>query len=121
MDLVCSHQRQQHTQVAGKREVYNCSISLSYHFHRVDALWKGLTGTLSGMFCASLEQMKITVTGSPTYCFKHEGNNNFAKNQSTDSVRLRYSVLPREAICTENLTPWIKMLPCRSKVPLRKH
>lgn len=28
---------------------------------------------------------------------------------------LRYGALPREAVCTENLTPWLKLLPCRDK------
>lgn len=32
------------------------------------------------------------------------------------ATRLRVAALPREATCTENLTPWIKMLPCKSKV-----
>lgn len=26
-----------------------------------------------------------------------------------------HSNLPREAVCTENLTPWSKLLPCRNK------
>jgi phosphatidylinositol glycan class T len=29
---------------------------------------------------------------------------------------VRYSALPRESVCTENLTPWKKLLPCSSKV-----
>ncbi|KAI3987620.1 hypothetical protein MKX01_007086 [Papaver californicum] len=51
---------------------------------QVDANWKNLTQTLSGLFCASL----------------------------------RYGALPREAVCTENLTPWMKLLPCRDKAGL---
>lgn len=34
----------------------------------------------------------------------------------TDHNFLRYAVLPREVVCTENLTPWKKLLPCSSKV-----
>lgn len=34
----------------------------------------------------------------------------------TDHSFLRYAVLPREVVCTENLTPWKKLLPCSSKV-----
>ena len=59
---------------------------------------------LSGIFCASMEQMSISVTSEPKYSM-----------QSTSSSNARYSVLPREAVCTENLTPWIKLLPCRNK------
>lgn len=32
--------------------------------------------------------------------------------------RVRYGALPREAVCTENLTPWLKLLPCRDKAGL---
>ena len=34
----------------------------------------------------------------------------------TDHRFLRYATLPREIVCTENLTPWKKLLPCGSKV-----
>nr|POF01921.1 gpi transamidase component pig-t [Quercus suber] len=34
------------------------------------------------------------------------------------SGSLRYGTLPREAVCTENLTPWLKLLPCRDKAGL---
>ncbi|KAM6564895.1 hypothetical protein CsatB_024893 [Cannabis sativa] len=46
-------------------------------------------------------------------------------NMTTSSDRiysgprsLRYGTLPREAVCTENLTPWLKLLPCRDKAGL---
>ncbi len=84
----------------------------------MDKLWKGLTYTLAGLYCASLEQMKSTVTSQPQFSFAPEsvGINN------TNPLYLRYSTLAREAVCTENLTPWIKMLPCRQKVsPIRFH
>lgn len=29
-----------------------------------------------------------------------------------------YGALPREAVCTENLTPWLKLLPCRGAAGL---
>ena len=31
---------------------------------------------------------------------------------------LRYTALPREPVCTENLTPWAKLLPCGQKAGL---
>lgn len=34
----------------------------------------------------------------------------------TDHRFLRYATLPREIVCTENLTPWKKLLPCGSTV-----
>uniref|UniRef100_UPI003AAB464E GPI transamidase component PIG-T isoform X2 n=1 Tax=Centroberyx gerrardi TaxID=166262 RepID=UPI003AAB464E len=36
----------------------------------------------------------------------------------TDHHFLRYATLPREIVCTENLTPWKKLLPCGSKAGL---
>ncbi|KAJ1499788.1 hypothetical protein HMI54_011411 [Coelomomyces lativittatus] len=96
---------------------------------RINGQWKGLTYTLAGLFCASLEQMKSTVTSQPHFSFPsdfHYNNNNNNKNnnnnnstideQPTNPIYLRYSTLAREAVCTENLTPWTKMLPCRQKV-----
>ncbi|KAJ2849283.1 Subunit of the glycosylphosphatidylinositol transamidase complex-like protein [Coemansia brasiliensis] len=67
-----------------------------------DAQWAGLTSALSGVFCASL---------------------NFVDSQSTTRPRLAadasgtlwHAHLPRENVCTENLTPWIKQLPCQAQ------
>eukprot|EP00967_Tisochrysis_lutea_P101446 scaffold152237_cov14-Tisochrysis_lutea.AAC.1 len=33
-------------------------------------------------------------------------------------VYRQYAALPRESICTENLTPWLKLLPCRDAAGL---
>uniref|UniRef100_A0A8C1LBH2 Phosphatidylinositol glycan anchor biosynthesis, class T n=1 Tax=Cyprinus carpio TaxID=7962 RepID=A0A8C1LBH2_CYPCA len=38
--------------------------------------------------------------------------------KATDHRFLRYATLPREIVCTENLTPWKKLLPCGSKVQI---
>ncbi len=40
----------------------------------------------------------------------------FLSTQLQITVFLRYATLPREIVCTENLTPWKKLLPCGSKV-----
>lgn len=37
----------------------------------------------------------------------------FKTNENVTS-QLRYASLPREIVCTENLTPWKKLLPCES-------
>ncbi|CAO2827095.1 unnamed protein product [Amaranthus hypochondriacus] len=74
---------------------------------QVDALWKNLTHTLSGMFCASINFLESSTTYSaPDWGFRASSGN------------LRYGTLPREATCTENLTPWLKLLPCRDKAGL---
>ncbi|XP_048178099.1 GPI transamidase component PIG-T isoform X2 [Corvus hawaiiensis] len=79
----------------------------------VDKAWKELSNILSGIFCASLNFIDSTNTVIPTASFKPLGLAN-----GTDHHLLRYAVLPREVVCTENLTPWKKLLPCGSKAGL---
>ncbi|KAK3136701.1 hypothetical protein QOZ80_5BG0441180 [Eleusine coracana subsp. coracana] len=70
----------------------------------IDATWKNLTHTLSGLFCASINFLESSTSFSaPQWGFK------------VNEANLRYGALPREAVCTENLTPWLKLLPCRDK------
>uniref|UniRef100_A0A8C9E792 Phosphatidylinositol glycan anchor biosynthesis class T n=1 Tax=Phocoena sinus TaxID=42100 RepID=A0A8C9E792_PHOSS len=79
----------------------------------VDKSWKELSNVLSGIFCASLNFIDSTNTVTPSASFKPLGLAN-----GTDHSFLRYAVLPREVVCTENLTPWKKLLPCSSKAGL---
>uniref|UniRef100_A0A3Q3KQE8 Phosphatidylinositol glycan anchor biosynthesis, class T n=1 Tax=Monopterus albus TaxID=43700 RepID=A0A3Q3KQE8_MONAL len=79
----------------------------------VDGMWKELTNVLSGIFCASLNFIDSTNTVQPSASFKPLGISNV-----TDHRFLRYATLPREIVCTENLTPWKKLLPCGSKAGL---
>ncbi|XP_062897631.1 GPI transamidase component PIG-T isoform X1 [Mobula hypostoma] len=79
----------------------------------VDTTWKELTNVLSGLFCASLNFIDSTNTVTPTASFKPLGLIN-----ETNHNYLRYAALPREIVCTENLTPWKKLLPCGSKAGL---
>uniref|UniRef100_A0A803PG29 GPI transamidase component PIG-T n=1 Tax=Cannabis sativa TaxID=3483 RepID=A0A803PG29_CANSA len=75
--------------------------------HQVDASWKNLTHALSGLFCASINFLESSTSYSaPQWGFR------------SASGSLRYGTLPREAVCTENLTPWLKLLPCRDKAGL---
>uniref|UniRef100_A0A1J3GH08 GPI transamidase component PIG-T n=1 Tax=Noccaea caerulescens TaxID=107243 RepID=A0A1J3GH08_NOCCA len=71
---------------------------------QVDTSWKNLTHALSGLFCASINFLESSTSyAAPTWGF------------GPKSDKLRYGSLPREAVCTENLTPWLKLLPCRDK------
>lgn len=79
----------------------------------VDENWSGLTQALSGQFCASLNFIDSKTTTSPKLSFTREGVTSTA---GTNSSLLRHAALPRELVCTENLTPWKKLLPCDSKV-----
>ncbi|KAF9186504.1 hypothetical protein BGZ50_002436 [Haplosporangium sp. Z 11] len=92
---------------------------------QTDTNWKGLTNTLSGLFCASLNFIDDTITIEPKLSFRNEGLYNVhaspfsaTKNNTksgTNPRKLRYGSLPHENVCTENLTPWIKLLPCKNK------
>ncbi|KAM4622621.1 GPI transamidase component PIG-T [Discoglossus pictus] len=79
----------------------------------VNKNWKELSNILSGIFCASLNFIDSTNTVSPSASFKPLGLANV-----TNHRLLRYSILPREIVCTENLTPWKKLLPCGSRAGL---
>ncbi|UYV67737.1 PIGT [Cordylochernes scorpioides] len=75
----------------------------------ISAEWFGLVNSLSGQYCASLNFIDSTSTIKPT----------FPLGEKTRNASLfRYAALPRETVCTENLTPWTKLLPCDNKAGL---
>jgi GPI-anchor transamidase subunit T len=80
--------------------------------------WEGLTRALSGLYCSSLSTLDESRTYSP-----HLASQRLSAQHSTNSseptvLRLLRGSLPREAVCTENLTPLVKLLPCRDKAGL---
>ncbi|KAK4135113.1 Gpi16 subunit, GPI transamidase component [Trichocladium antarcticum] len=77
-----------------------------------DHKWLTLTNALSGLFCASLNFIDGTRTTRPVMSFEPEGDH---PNTSAHSMQLLYGVLPHEVVCTENLTPFLKLLPCKGK------
>lgn len=82
--------------------------SLQSRNSTVDQRWRQLKAALSGLFCASLSQMGPTTSTSPLTLFTSHDS---PLSEST----FRYGTLPRESVCTENLAPFLKLLPCRSK------
>lgn len=83
----------------------------------VDAQWKSLCDTLSGLLCASLNFIDHTNTLRPEFSFRPQ----FAGGGGGDAAttkHIRYATLPREIVCTENLTPWKKLLPCSKQAGL---
>ncbi|KAL2257275.1 hypothetical protein VTK26DRAFT_395 [Humicola hyalothermophila] len=77
-----------------------------------DQKWLTLTNALSGLFCASLNFIDATRTTRPVMSFQPEGDH---PNSTVDNAHLLYGVLPHEVVCTENLTPFLKLLPCKGK------
>ena len=77
-----------------------------------DAAWGGLVHALGGLFCSSLSYLD-----SPRRFVRPRA---VWDGRVDGSVRgpVRYGSLPQEGICTENLTPWFKLLPCRDQLGL---
>jgi phosphatidylinositol glycan class T len=71
-----------------------------------------LTNALSGLFCASLNFIDSTRTTRPVMSFQPVGNH---PNSTHEDLHLLHGTLPREVVCTENLTPFLKLLPCKGK------
>lgn len=51
-----------------------------------------------------------TRTSRPQLTFRPDGN---PKENFSLSLYLLHGMLPREVVCTENLTPFLKLLPCK--------
>lgn len=80
---------------------------------RANHRWSTLTNALSGLFCASLNFIDGTRTTRPVMSFRPEGT--LPNTNSSSNTQLLYGVLPREVVCTENLTPFLKLLPSKGK------
>lgn len=82
----------------------------------VDSKWNGLVNSLAGLICASLNFADKKRTITPKYTFNPRGV--VDSERKFDLSLLRYVSLPEEFVCTENLTPWKKLLPCFGKAGL---
>lgn len=80
--------------------------------NRANARWTTLTNALSGLFCASLNFIDSTRTIRPVMSFEPTGD---FSNNTLSRLHLLHGTLPREPVCTENLTPFLKLLPCKGK------
>ncbi|TRY80979.1 hypothetical protein TCAL_02962 [Tigriopus californicus] len=78
--------------------------------------WDRLTNALSGQLCASLNFFDATSTLCPRFSFQPAGISPLDHPwENNASAHFQLGYLPRENVCTENLTPWKKLLPCQSK------
>ena len=66
--------------------------------------YSSLLSSLTGLVCASLNTVTASQSSHPRLLFP-----------LADNCTAFYSTLPREAVCTENLTPFLKLLPCRNQ------
>lgn len=72
--------------------------------------WKGLTSALAGLFCTSLDALDERHTVMPKYAYGADD-----RDWGTQTI---HALLPTEGVCTENLTPFLKLLPCKASAGL---
>ncbi|GAW04380.1 Gpi16 subunit GPI transamidase component [Lentinula edodes] len=77
----------------------------------IDDRWQGVRNALAGLFCASLGSLDEQRTTSPRSTFPPEG----ALPDWGLPHELRHASHASEHVCTENLTPFLKLLPCKSR------
>jgi len=83
-------------------------LEATFSNNEADSAWRNLTHALSGMFCASIHFLaNDDVTGRPSVSA-------FQRPHDPELTH-RTGALPREGMCTENLAPWLKLLPCRDR------
>ena len=100
---------------------YHCGLAIDTS-NRIDARWQGLRNSLAGLFCASLGALDAVRTTTPAAAFPPEGSLPFWPGTRTNATtatsgahEIRHASLPAEHVCTENLTPFLKLLPCKSQ------
>lgn len=67
--------------------------------------WQVLTSALASQFCVSLDAFAHDGYATPHYDY-------FSSTPSQDT-HLLHAYLPSEAVCTENLSPLLALLPCK--------
>ncbi|XP_060664482.1 GPI transamidase component PIG-T [Drosophila nasuta] len=77
----------------------------------VNKQWMQLANVFSGVLCSSLNFVDNTNSIAPRHIFRPQFMHHSGEN---GKQFVRYATLPREIVCTENLTPWKKLLPCGS-------
>ena len=88
----------------------------------VEGRWSDLVNGLSGLFCASLNFIDSGKTVRPLLSFEPEGTLEEMQaarwnmtGETQGPLQLLHGMLPHEVVCTENLTPFLKLLPCKGK------
>lgn len=89
----------------------NADESITLPYYSIDDRWQGVRNALAGLFCASLGSLDEQRTTSPRSTFPPEG----ALPDWGLPHELRHASHASEHVCTENLTPFLKLLPCKSR------
>ncbi|KAG2432868.1 hypothetical protein HXX76_008600 [Chlamydomonas incerta] len=83
----------------------------------LEAHWSALVHALSGLSCASLSLLKEPRSVGEGHTRLQDLATGRADAPGAGIRRLR-ALLPHEALCTENLTPWLRLLPCGDQAGL---
>ncbi|KAG7193147.1 Subunit of the glycosylphosphatidylinositol transamidase complex-like protein [Scheffersomyces spartinae] len=86
----------------------------AYDVKEAQRNWFRLSKALSGFFCASLNFIEPAITTYPQYKANDITSLHYIQKPGNKLYILR-AALPSEPICTENLTPFLKLLPTRGK------
>ncbi|GIL71952.1 hypothetical protein Vretifemale_2387 [Volvox reticuliferus] len=102
--------------------VLDASLNAGLKPQALTAHWAALVNALSGLSCASLSLLHdpSSVSGGGIDLRELLGPtaaNHSAEGHGAGGQRLR-AMLPHEPLCTENLTPWLRLLPCRDQAGL---
>ena len=73
--------------------------------------WSTLRNAASGLLCASLNTMGDELSAAPSLAVQA----GVSERPGSVGRECLYGALPKEATCTENLTPWVRLLPCRDR------
>ncbi|KAH9811120.1 GPI transamidase component PIG-T [Melampsora americana] len=91
------------------------------HTSIINHNWAGLTNTLAGLFCASLGQLsqQAHITRPPPSLFPRRNQERFRTDTGEEiEAELFHGLLPLEQPCTENLSPVLRLLPCKGHAGL---
>lgn len=79
--------------------------------------WKMLANSLSGLFCASINFIDAAKTNYPVYSLQPNDmmDEGLPLFDEKNGLYLMHASLANEPICTENLTPLLKLLPSKGK------
>ncbi|CCF56455.1 hypothetical protein KAFR_0B01560 [Kazachstania africana CBS 2517] len=79
--------------------------------------WKSLANSLSGLFCASINFIDSSKTTYPVHSFQPDEvtGGELPLFQDKNDLYLIRAALANEPVCTENLTPLVKLLPTKGK------
>ncbi|KAJ7464085.1 GPI transamidase component PIG-T [Mycena latifolia] len=76
--------------------------------------WRGLRNSLAALFCVSLGAFDEQRTTSLALAFPRTVGLPLDPLADRQHTTMRHMSLPSEYVCTENLTPFLKLLPCKS-------